>query len=63
MTKEEMLLRIAKCVLADYSDDAKVRDVIGILADNGYAPVDAYRRKCAEVEARMAGNAEEVADE
>lgn len=53
MTTTEMLLRVLRIILAEYPDDAKVRDVMHVLADEGYIPVETYTKKRAEVEARM----------
>lgn len=47
------LINIRSIVLADYSDDAKVRDVMHVLADEGYISVSTFRNKNAEVEARL----------
>ena len=53
MTTTEMLLRIVRIILAEYPDDAKVRDVMHVFADEGCIPVETFRKKNAEVEARM----------
>ena len=47
------LINIRSIVLAPYSDDAKVRDVMHVLADEGYVSVETFRKKNAEVEARL----------
>lgn len=53
MTTTEMLLRVARIILAEYPDDAKVRDIMHVFADEGLIPVDVYKSKRAEVEARI----------
>ena len=59
MNQNEMLIDIAHVCLAPYADDAKVRDILHVLADHGYVTVEDYHRKCAEVETRLVKESEE----
>ena len=56
MNHAEMMEEIKTVIMADMPDDAKVRDVMLILADNGYIPVQMFYDKREEVTARLSRN-------